>query len=338
MNLKIYNKISLSKLSTIKIGGEARFFTVPENLEQLMESLEFAKKSSLKPFIFGSAANILFPDKPSDDTLFITLRKLNNLEIKENEISFDAGFPVSLIPFSGLLSLYFLYLLPGTIGAATYMNVKYDKYEIGSYISKIIFIDLNDLEIKEIDAANACFSYKSSIFQRQNWIILKVFFPVNNLESSMNNFFISEIEKKLNTIKKISKNSIKIESDLKKFYRLFNLNNMRKSLITKIDEKILNEFNKIEDYRIAKKHFSYPSCGSIFKNNYSYGIATGALIDKLGLKGFRHNDAQIAPYHGNIIINLGRAKSSDVLYIIKIVQDKINENFGFIPEPEIVIL
>jgi len=34
--------------------------------------------------------------------------------------------------------------------------------------------------------------------------------------------------------------------------------------------KIYENLSKIENDRVLKKHFKYKSCGSVFKNNYSF--------------------------------------------------------------------
>ena len=59
--------------------------------------------------------------------------------------------------------------------------------------------------------------------------------------------------------------------------------------------------------RERKGHFLFPCAGSVFKNNRAFGAPTGVIVDSLGLKGRRIGGAQIAPFHGNIIINTGGA-------------------------------
>ena len=90
--------------------------------------------------------------------------------------------------------------------------------------------------------------------------------------------------------------------------------------------------------RIEKGHFKYPSAGSVFKNNHSFGAPSGKLIDQCGLKGLQSGGAQIAPFHGNFIINLNHARAADVKALVKIAQDKVREQFGFELEPEIIFL
>lgn len=77
----------------------------------------------------------------------------------------------------------------------------------------------------------------------------------------------------------------------------------------------------------------HPSAGSIFKK--IEGVGAGRLIDQVGLKGFRHGDAQISHIHANIMVNLGNATAKDVRELITIAQSKVEEKFGQHLEPEI---
>jgi UDP-N-acetylmuramate dehydrogenase len=77
----------------------------------------------------------------------------------------------------------------------------------------------------------------------------------------------------------------------------------------------------------------HPSAGSIFKK--IEGVGAGRLIDQVGLKGFRHGDAQISHIHANIMVNLGKATASDVRELITIAQTKVREQFAQNLEVEI---
>jgi UDP-N-acetylmuramate dehydrogenase len=67
--------------------------------------------------------------------------------------------------------------------------------------------------------------------------------------------------------------------------------------------EILEEMEKYKLDRENKGHYRFPSAGSVFKNNKNFGKPTGKIIDELGLKGLSIGGAQVAPWHGNIIIN-----------------------------------
>jgi UDP-N-acetylmuramate dehydrogenase len=90
--------------------------------------------------------------------------------------------------------------------------------------------------------------------------------------------------------------------------------------------------------RERKGHFLHPCAGSIFKNNRAFGAPTGQLIDSLGLKGISRGDAQVAPFHGNIFINTGSAKASDMLALIQVVAQEVRSRLGFELEREVILV
>ncbi|MDR1231079.1 MAG: UDP-N-acetylmuramate dehydrogenase [Spirochaetaceae bacterium] len=90
--------------------------------------------------------------------------------------------------------------------------------------------------------------------------------------------------------------------------------------------------------REEKGHFRYPSAGSVFKNNRDFGRPSGKIIDELGLRGFREGGAQIAPWHGNFIVNTGGATANDVQRLIALVQERAMRVFGFALEPEVILV
>ena len=91
----------------------------------------------------------------------------------------------------------------------------------------------------------------------------------------------------------------------------------------------------IEERR-AKGHFKYPSAGSVFKNNHAFGKPSGVIIDEAGLKGKQIGGAQIAPWHGNFIININNASESDIRALVDYTISTVKEKTGFILEPEII--
>jgi len=66
--------------------------------------------------------------------------------------------------------------------------------------------------------------------------------------------------------------------------------------------------------------------------------SAGYLIDSCKLKDKRISDALISPKHANFIINLGSAKSADVLKLINLVKKKVWQKYKVHLEEEIVKL
>jgi len=74
-----------------------------------------------------------------------------------------------------------------------------------------------------------------------------------------------------------------------------------------------------------------PSCGSVFKINnkiYNEFGPPGKIIENLGLKGYRVGNVMVSPKHANFFVNLGGAKASDVLELVKYVNQKIAQKTG----------
>ncbi|MDR2481911.1 MAG: UDP-N-acetylmuramate dehydrogenase [Spirochaetaceae bacterium] len=90
--------------------------------------------------------------------------------------------------------------------------------------------------------------------------------------------------------------------------------------------------------RELKGHFSYPSAGSIFKNNRDFGKPAGKIIEELGLRGIQTGGAQIAPWHGNFIINRGNAAAADIHALIELIKSKAYDKLAINLEPEIIFL
>lgn len=91
---------------------------------------------------------------------------------------------------------------------------------------------------------------------------------------------------------------------------------------------------------LEKRHttqpYDLPSCGSVFRNPTPHHAA--ALIEGLGLKGYRIGDAEVSTLHANFIINRGNAKASDIYTLIYYVRDRVKQHHGIELEPEVKML
>lgn len=322
----------LSRYSTYEIGGNARFLALPRKDTDVLEVLEAAWRHGLNPLFFGMGSNLLFPDQPNPDTLFISTRSHIEITLNQDRLHVAAGTPMSLLALMGAVvgtsDFDFCFLLPGTLGGGIYMNAKYFSSHISDYIDKVYYVDLDDPRqgIRTISVEQCEFAYKRSIFQRKNWFIVSADlklkqFPVRPEALQP---FLAELDSGI-----LENSSLQVFSN---FYMRC-LNRLKQE-----DDPTATPMRGIIADRTGKMHFEYPSCGSVFKNNYSIGEPIGKLADRLNLRGTQHGNAMISPVHGNVIQNRGGAKAEDVIYLIRIVQESIDKHFGFVPEAEVVIV
>jgi UDP-N-acetylenolpyruvoylglucosamine reductase len=79
-----------------------------------------------------------------------------------------------------------------------------------------------------------------------------------------------------------------------------------------------------------------PNAGSVFKN--PPGDYAGRLVEACGLKGERRGDAAISTRHANVVVNLGGARSADVIVLMRLMRDAVREKFGVTLSPEVEFL
>lgn len=327
------NHVGLDAFSTYEIGGEARHLALPHTLEELKIVLEGAKTKGLNPFLFGMGSNTLFPDHPDEDMLFFSLKEHIEFKLLPGRLFVSGGTPMTLLAlfglYTGIASFDFMFLLPGTLGAGVYMNAKYFSHQVSDVLETAYVIDKEHPEqgIIPVPLAGCEYGYKTSIFMRKPWIVVgaDLKLPVDP------KFTPGETEELFAKLKAKNLPS----SMLPHYYRHYagELN-----MAAKQGFKVRQELLDVIADRGGKLHFDYPSCGSVFKNNYTIGEPMGKLVDRLGLRGTVRGGAMISDHHGNIIQNRGGAKASDVIDLVKLVQEKVEAEFGFVPEPELVIV
>jgi len=222
----------------------------------------------------------------------------------------------------------FTYLLPGSIGAGLFINARYFENEMSQIVSAISYLDLDNIDagIKTIEVQDCQYNYKSSIFQKRNWLITSARFNI----PPQNDFSPA----KISLLHEFLTSQCSYTTDLSYFFETYKELNLRLRSGIKQREK----FTGIEQHRQQYRHFSYPSAGSIFKNIRELGKPIGQVIDELGLKGKRIGDALISPYHGNIIINIGQARAMDVINLIDKMSESIFKAHGISPVAEIMII
>ena len=108
----------------------------------------------------------------------------------------------------------------------------------------------------------------------------------------------------------------------------------------KLEKYDANELKKIilenNQKRVSTQDLINPSNGSVFRNPEGY--SAGKLIDDLGFKGYKINDAMVSLKHANFIVNTGNAKSEDIIKLIKKVKKEVKKqyNIDLVLEQEII--
>ena len=95
--------------------------------------------------------------------------------------------------------------------------------------------------------------------------------------------------------------------------------------------RIRREMLAILRERRGKFPLKEPTCGSVFLSEpeqYRSVGPPGKVIEQCGLKGLRVGDAMVAHQHANFILNLGQARTGDVLELIRSIRTIVLESTG----------
>ena len=168
----------MKKHTSFKIGGTAEQFVKVTNEEELKEAIKYAKGKNLKITIIGNGSNLLVLDKGIRGLVIkIDIQKLE-IEKKEKyaEITVGSGYKTMALGIKlmneGISGFEELSGIPGTIGGAIFMNAGASGKEIKDINISTICMDY-DGKIFELPNKEQEFEYRSSIFNKKDYIILE---------------------------------------------------------------------------------------------------------------------------------------------------------------------
>ena len=186
MRMKVLHNEDLSKYTTIKIGGIANNFYIPETQEELINLVK-----NLKNFrILGGGSNLLINDTIKFNHIIYTKEFNKKLSIDGDVVTCGASVTlqklITYINDHNYGGIEYLYSVPGYVGGAIYMNAGRGKSYNKSITDYLLDVKvLHQQEIKILSANECFFSYRSSIFQYDEYIILEARFKFEKKDKEL---------------------------------------------------------------------------------------------------------------------------------------------------------
>lgn len=87
--------------------------------------------------------------------------------------------------------------------------------------------------------------------------------------------------------------------------------------------------------KVESQVYELPSVGSTWKNPGPPHGSAWEIVDRVGMRGARRGEAQIAERHANFIVNHGDARAEDVVELMIETRRRAHDRFGVWLEPEI---
>ncbi len=296
--------VPLSRYTTFRIGGNAKYFIEAENGDEVEQAIAVARENDIPFLILGNGSNILVSDDGYDGLVI----KMSGRKIAsggEIVIAESGVFLPALVLFcakSGLAGLEWASGIPGTVGGAVRGNAGAFGGSMADSIAEVIVIDTRNGRKFTMRNEECEFGYRESLFKRYPELVIievKMKFSKDDPE---------EVQTKANQYLDYRKERHPREPSAGSVFKAPDLS----------DEKRAEMFERFPEIE---------KLGDI--------IPAAFLIDKCGLKGKRSGDAMVSELHANFLINVGEAKAEDVKRLISLIKEKVKEEFGVSLEEEI---
>lgn len=174
----IYRDEPMSKHTTFRTGGVAKWFVEVENKEQLLKLIPYLYATGQNFFILGNGSNLLVSDKGYDG-IVISLMKLKEIKAEGNKITAGAGVLLSqlaaLAAENSLTGLEFASGIPGSVGGATVMNAGAYGGEMKQIVESVVVVS-KEGEFLTFDNDTMEFSYRHSIIKDYPFTVVEVTF------------------------------------------------------------------------------------------------------------------------------------------------------------------
>lgn len=191
--MQIQENVALAPLTTLKVGGSARYFAEARTVAELREAIAFAGSHDLAIFTLGGGSNLVIADAGWPGVVIkIALTGIEE-ETENGKTLFyvGAGEPwdkfVAFAIAKNCAGVECLSGIPGNVGGTPIQNVGAYGQEVANTIESVHVLDLQNLDSahngeRSFTKAECGFSYRTSIFnttQRGRYVVLRVTYALH---------------------------------------------------------------------------------------------------------------------------------------------------------------
>lgn len=336
-SMKLTKGAPLKNLSSMQIGGEARFLAQVLEEGDIPEAVKALSSSGHPMLVLGEGSNTVF----GDGLLDIAVLKIENkgIEIiKEDSekvlVSFGAGENWDDVVLwsveKGFSGIEALSMIPGTAGATPVQNVGAYGQEIADTLVEVRGYDTKTKEFKTLSKKDCGFSYRSSVFK----------------EGKKNAFIISSI------VLSLRKSSPEIPTyhSIKSYFEGKKIGDVSVAEIRKAvmevrskrlpDPKVVPNSgsffkNPIVGEGVAKElQKSFPDMPSFDMPDGKVKLFSGWLIENSDFKIPERSRLSLFPGNSLVIVNNGGASFAQLKDFVNRIQEAVESRFGMSLEVE----
>ncbi len=367
--MKIQENVPLAPLTTLQVGGPARYFVESKRDDEVREATQFAKSRGLPLFVLGGGSNVLIADSGWPGlALKIAIGGIATPKAHRaagNAVLFSVGAGVNWDDFvaqavaQNCAGVECLSGIPGSVGAAPVQNVGAYGQEVADTIESVRALDLKEDRVVVLPKPACGFRYRASIFngaERGRYIILRVNFRLQRggaarvQYADLQKYFAERSSK--STAKKTPPPSLlETRTAVLEIRRRKGMlivsgadspDNDNRSAGSFFKNPVLSEaqFQELTK-RAASQGLEIPSYPALRSqpNDAQHKISAAWLVEHSGFsRGYALGPARISSKHALALVNSGDANASDIIALKNEVQRAVREAWGIPLEVEPVFV
>lgn len=335
--MDIHTNIPLKTLTTMKLGGPAKYFAEAHTVQELHELYSDAQTKNVPIFILGGGSNVIAHDEGFQglvlrikipgfevvaDDLYSTTIKIGAGEIWDDIVKRTVDMRLSGIEAMSAI--------PGTAGAAPVQNVGAYGQEIADTLVSLEAYDSQSHSIVTLQNADCEFAYRHSIFrgsQQGRYVITSITLklskslPVAPFYDSLQKYF-DEHTISVFTQQIVRDAVIAIRAD--------------KLPDPKITPNTGSFFKNaiIESWQLDELLAKYPDAKTYPMGNGTIKVPSGWLIETAGLKGQVLHGMRVNDKNALVLINESATSYADLAAARDEIIGKVRDTFRIQIEQE----
>jgi UDP-N-acetylmuramate dehydrogenase len=155
----------LSRYTTWRIGGPARYLVQPADAEDVEKALAFARELNLPWVVLGLGSNVLVRDGGFPGVVIRMGKGLDRFEMKGATAIVGAGLPTPLLARrtaeAGFVGVERFIGIPGTVGGGVYMNAGCHGAEFAEVVTEVTVLDASG-RTRTLTRKQVPFAYRAS--------------------------------------------------------------------------------------------------------------------------------------------------------------------------------
>ena len=199
---EVEQNVPLSSMTTLRIGGPARYVVYPDSMVALDALMRLLKAEEIPFKVIGKGSNLLCSDKPFEGAV-IRLDKFDDYYFLGNDLIAQAGCSIISLSYQamkqGLSGLEFVSGIPASVGGVTFMNAGAYRSSMCDVIDSV-FVYRNE-RFEWMSNEECEFAYRRSVFHSHpDWLIIAVKIHLNNAPvSEIRDLMDSRRERRMNS-------------------------------------------------------------------------------------------------------------------------------------------